>query len=145
MHQRRYKGNNSLNGPVSGFSLGGTCFPLPVLRAQMTVGYNLERPEAVLWRNDTKWARLGLSVALPYGFTVGGSGEFHSTKYERPYFSNGNRKDGLRVFRVSLFNRAFTIWGFSPQAVLIHEERESNSQLQSYKRNRAELRFVKQF
>ena len=145
IHQRKYKNNNSLDGPVSAFSLGGTWFPLPVLRTQMTIGYNLERPKAVLWRNDTRWARLGFSAAVPYGFTVGGSGEIHSIRYERPYFSNRNRKDRLRVFRVSLFNRAFTVLGFSPQVVLIHEERKSNSQLQSYKRNRAELRFVKQF
>ncbi len=82
------------------------------------------------------------------GFTLGG-GEWRWTKYQGrwfPFTPNGAaRKDQVRVLRVSVLNRAFTIHGFSPQLVLVNEARESNAQLYDYKRNRAELRFMRQF
>ena len=46
---------------------------------------------------------------------------------------------------VSVLNRAFTVFGFSPQLALINEARQTNAQAQDYDRNRAELRFVRQF
>ena len=41
--------------------------------------------------------------------------------------------------------RSFTVLGFSPQLALIHDTRLANAQAQDYDRNRAELRFVRQF
>ena len=55
------------------------------------------------------------------------------------------RLDRTRTFTVSVLNRAFTLFGFSPQLALIHEARLTNAQAQDYDRNRAELRFVRQF
>ncbi len=145
-HHRRYRNNESLNGPVASFLLGASWLINPTLRTNASVGYSIERPEATLWRNSTHWGRLGFNIALPRGFTVGASGEFHRTKYNEPYFSFGeDRRDRLRIFRVSVFNRAFTMFGFSPQIVFVNEKNSSNSQLQDYKRNRGELRFVRQF
>ena len=55
------------------------------------------------------------------------------------------REDETRILRLSLLNRAFTVFGFSPQLVLVNEERTSNAQLYDYQRNRAELRFQRLF
>ena len=44
---------------------------------------------------------------------------------------------------MSVLNRAFTVFGFSPQLALIHDVRLTNGQAQEYGRNRAELRFVR--
>ena len=44
-----------------------------------------------------------------------------------------------------MLNRAFTLFGFSPQLALIHDVRLTNAQAQDFERNRAELRFVRQF
>ena len=55
------------------------------------------------------------------------------------------RRDRIRLFSVSVLNRAFTLFGFSPQLALIHDVRLTNAQAQDYDRNRAELRFVRQF
>ena len=44
-----------------------------------------------------------------------------------------------------MLNRAFTLFRFSPQIAVIHEIRLTNAQAQDYERNRAELRFVRQF
>ena len=73
----------------------------------------------------------------------------HWTKYEGRWgaFTPGgvSREDRTWNLRASVFNRAFTVYGFSPQLVLVKEARESNAQLYGYRRNRAELRFVRQF
>lgn len=143
--RREYRRNEILNGPVAAFSLGALWFAAPILRTELTLGYTVDRPKSEIWRNSALLGKAGFSVALPLGFSIGGSGEFHRINYKRPYFSSGNRKDSLRIFNISVFNRAFTILGFSPQIVLVNERRKSNSQLQEYKRNRAELRFVRQF
>ena len=55
------------------------------------------------------------------------------------------RLDRTRTFSLSILNRAFTLFRFSPQLALIHEARATNAQAQDYDRNRAELRFVRQF
>ena len=53
--------------------------------------------------------------------------------------------EGIRTFSVSVLNRVFTLFGFSPQLALINEARLINAQAQDYDRSRAELRFVRQF
>ncbi len=108
-----------------------------------------EHPEAKSWRNITGWGRLGASVLLPFGFTVGGSGEFRWTRYEGDwgFYTPGgeSRVDKTRILRASVYNRAFTAYGFSPQLVVTNEVRDTNAQLYDYKRTNVELRFVRQF
>ena len=148
-HHRQYQRREFLDGPVLDASLGGTWVILPTVRAEAAVGYARERPEARVWRSDGRWVRAGVSVALPRGFTVGGSGELRWTDYEGNWFpftrDGAPREDRTRTLSVSVYNRAFTLFGFSPQLVVTHEVRESNAQLHDYERTRGELRFVRQF
>ena len=96
-----------------------------------------------------RWLRAGVTVALPLGFTVGGSSELRWTDYEGNwgFYTPGGepRADRTRSLRVSVHNRAFTILGFSPQISLVNEVRTTNAQLYDYKRTGGELRFVRQF
>ena len=114
-----------------------------------TLGYGRERPQEHVWRNATRWARAGVTVALPEGFTVGGGGELRRTDYRGrwyPFVLDGSaREDRTRILRVSVLNRSLTVFGFSPQLVLVNEARSSNAQLYDYKRNRAELRIQRLF
>ena len=48
-----------------------------------------------------------------------------------------------RTLSFSLYNRGFTVQGFSPKLVLTRENRESNAQLHDYQKTPAELRFVR--
>ena len=148
-HQREYKQDESLNGPHTALSVGGIWQATPTVRIDAIIGTTQERPRSLLWRNSGLWARLGASVDLPRGFTVGVSGELLRTRYEgnwSPFTPSGNsRKDRTRVLRASVLNRGFTVFGFSPKLVLVNEIRESNAQLYDYRRNRAELQFVRQF
>ena len=148
-HKRAYREREHLDGPVLALSLSGAWLATSTIRTHATVGYGRERTESLPWRNKSGWARLGASIALPYGFTVGGSGEMRWTQYEGGWFpfttDGSSREDRTRILQASVFNRVFTIFGFSPQLVVVNEARESNAQLYDYKRTRAELRFVRQF
>ena len=147
---RDHLGRDFLDGPVAEFTASFAWTPAPVLRVHMTVGYARDHAALEHWRNLSRWVRVGTSLALPLGFTLGtsiqarrvyydGAGGAHLTLHGRP------RRDRIRSFSVSVLNRAFTLFGFSPQLVLIHDVRLTNAQAQDYDRNRAELRFVRQF
>ena len=148
-YHRDYRTRDFLDGPVLNFTLGGSWVILPILRADGAVGYAHERPKSEKWRNASRWLRLGASVALPLGFTVGGSGELRWTDYEGNWFpftrDGAPREDRTRILRATVHNRAFTLFGFSPQLVVTTEARDTNAQLYDYKRTRAELRAVRQF
>ena len=93
----------------------------PTVRADAALGWGRERPEAETWRHDRRWLRAGVSVALPRGFTVGGSGELRRTDYEGnwfPHTSGEPREDRTRSLRASVHNRALAWKGFSPQISL---------------------------
>ena len=148
-YHRDYLTRDFLDGPILDFTLGGSWVILPILRADGAAGYARERPKSERWRNASRWLRLGVSVALPLGFNVGGSGELRWTDYEGnwfPFTRDGvPREDRTRILRATVHNRAFTLFGFSPQLVVTNEARDTNAQLYDYKRTRAELRAVRQF
>ena len=148
-HDRRYRMRDHLNGPVWDASLRGSYVVTPTVRADLSAGYSQERPERERERNDSRWLGAGVTVALPLGFTVGGGGEMRWTDFDDEWFPHTppgeNRADRTRSVRLSVHNRAFTLMGFSPAIVAVHEERETNAQLYDYKRTRGELRFVRQF
>ena len=148
--QRDHLSHDFLDGPVAEFTATFAWTPAPVLRVHATVGYARDHAALEHWRNLSRWVRVGTSLALPLGFTLGtsiqarrvyydGAGQAHLTLHGRP------RRDRIRSFSVSVLNRAFTVYGFSPQLALIHDVRLTNAQAQDYDRNRAELRFVRQF
>ena len=148
-HSREWKQNNAQDGPVLSAILTSNWVVSPILRVDGAIGYGQERTEALQWRHANRWARLGISVSLPRGFTVGAGGEIHWTEYKGdwvPFTPSGvSRSDRTRIYNVSIYNRALTVFGLSPQFVLVNEARDSNAQLYDYRRNRAELRFQRQF
>ena len=150
-HQRIYEDSGGLNGPRWQASLNLNWQATPTLSVGANAGWSAEVPRVDHQRNARPWAQVSASYALPWGFTVGASANFYRTTYEAsPYWRVLTRGDARRVdrgqtYRLSLFNRAFTLGGFSPQLVGIYEARDSNAQLSSYRRTRAELRAVRQF
>ena len=138
------------DGPINDFTLALAWTVAPVLRIHATVGYVREQAALTHWSNLSRYVRVGTSLALPLGFTLGtsvqmnrvhfdGEGQGHLTLRGRP------RRDRIRSFSISVLNRALTLFGFSPQLAVIHEARLTNAQAQEYDRNRAELRFIRQF
>ena len=146
---RHYRTRTSLDGDALDLSLGGAWVIAPTVRAEVSVGYGRERPEWVRERHERYRVGVGVSVALPRGFTVGGGGEYRWADYEAGWFphvpDNGAREDRTWSVRASVHNRGITVYGFSPEVAVVHEERETNAQLYEYERTRGELRFVRQF
>ncbi|MDE0281739.1 MAG: surface lipoprotein assembly modifier [Gammaproteobacteria bacterium] len=148
-HRRDHDRDRHLDGSRTALSLGVLWRATPTAQAEAAAGYSAERTRAEVWRNAGRWARLGVTLSLRRGWTAGADAEFARTDYEgnwAPFVAGGGaRKDETRILRVSAFHRAFTVSGFSPRLVLVHEDRRSNAQLYDYRRRRAELQFVRQF
>ena len=100
-------------------------------------------------RHTRRWVQVGATAALPWGFTVGGSGTLRWADYEGdwfPFTATGEpRNDVIRSLRVFAHNRALTYEGFSPQISVTQEQRTTNAQLHDYQRTFGELRFVRLF
>ena len=147
-HDRKYRKHTLLDGDVVNLSLKGTWLATPILQTEGTIGYGKENTKTEPWRHDYLMGRLGVSMALPRGFTIGGSGEYRRTQYEGNWFpeTDGSaRRDYTRTLRASIYNRGFTVLGFSPQLVISREERTTNTQTHDYRDTSGELRIVRQF
>ena len=148
-HERRYRNRPYLDGPTWTSSASVRWVATPTIRFDLTAGYGRDRPGQRRSRNDSKWLQAGVSVALPRGFTVGAGGGVRWTDFEGSWYphtaQDENREDKNYNLRLSVFNRALTFLGFSPEVSVIHEIRETNAQLYDYKRTSGELRVVRQF
>ena len=144
-----FRTNKFLDGPLRDFSLYGNWLITPTVRAEAAAGYARERPKNPLYHNTSRWGRIGVSVILPRGFTLGASYELRRKQYKGgSIFSTldgSSRRDRTRILRASVYNRAFTLYGFSPQLAITNEAQKSNGQFHNYKSTHGELRFVRQF
>ena len=148
--RRNCRDCNHIDGPVVDASLGVSWAALPILRVGGNAGWSRERANAEHWRTRGHRAGLNASLALPAGFTLGLGATVQRTKYGgrgagHHTIDRKPRKDETRTYSLSVHNRAVTVLGFSPRLSLIREERDTNAQTLDYKRNRAELSFVRQF
>ena len=148
-HDRRYRTTTSFDGPILDSSLGGNWVATPTVRVNAALGYGRERPGLLRSRNASRRLRVGAQVALPRGFVVGAFGQLRWTDFEGewpPHTPPGEfREDRTRTLSASVHHRRFTLYGFSPELVVTNESRRTNAQLYDYRKNHAELRFVRQF
>ena len=151
-HGRRYRTRDHLDGPVFDSSLRAAWVAMPHLRLELSGGYGWERPTSLRERNRSHWfgrGRLGDPAArLQRGRRC--RDPLDRLPRERgplfpPSLDGERRQDLTRSVRASVHNRGFTLMGFSPELVVIHEGRETNAQALDFQRTRGELRFVRQF
>ena len=147
-HQRSHDEDVHLDGPRTNVSLRTLWQATPTVRLEASVGITQERTEQERHRNTGQSLGLDVSADLPRGFTMGVNGESLWTEYEGdwyPFTSPGqSRRDQTGILSISVFNRGFTVQGFSPKLVLTREIRGSNAQLHDYRRTRMELQFIRQ-
>ena len=148
--ERRYDDEKDRDGPITDVSLGTFWVASPTLRLDAGLGWGRERPELERFRNSSRRVHVGATAALPWGFTVGGSGALRWTDWEGnwlPFTADAEtpRKDLTRTIRLFAHNRALTLEGFSPQLSVTQEQRTSTAQLHDYERIFGELRFVRLF
>ena len=144
-----FRTNKFLDGPLRDFSLYGYWLITPTVRAEAAAGYARQRAKNPLYNNANRWGRIGVSVILPRGFTLGASYELRRKQYKGgsifATLDGLSRRDRTGILRASVYNRAFTLYGFSPQLAVTNEAQKSNGQFHNYKSTSAELRFVRQF
>ena len=147
--ERSYDDQPSRDGPTVDASLATFWVASPTLRLDASLGWGRERPGLERYRNSSRRAQIGATAALPWGFTVGGSGALRWTDWEGSWLpfveDGGERKDLTRTITVFAHNRALTVQGFSPQVSVTRESRTTNAQLHDYERLFGELRFVRLF
>ena len=139
-----------LDGPVGEVALGASWAALPVLRVGGNVGYGWSNAKVEDWRNAGHRVSLGATLDLPNGYTLASRASMRRANYEGTGFVHRTidrrpRRDRTRTYTVSVHNRGFTVFGYSPRLSFIVERRGTNAQALDYKRNRAELSFVRQF
>ena len=148
-HDRRYRTDRHLDGPALDLSLAGNWVATPTVRIDGALGYGNVRPERLRFRNTSRWLRMGVRKALPKGFSLGASAQMRWTDYEGEWPPNTPpgelREDRTRTLSASVHHRRFTLYGFSPELAVTNETRRTNAQLYDYRKNAAELRFVRQF
>ena len=148
-HERRHDEDTHLDGPLSDLSAGVGWVATPTMRVDAALGWGRQRTELERQRNSSRWGRVGASVLLPWGFTVGGAATLRWTDYEGDWapfvLGGGERRDLTRSLRLDVHNRAFTVAGFSPRVSMVQEQRTSNAQLHDYERISGELSFVRLF
>ena len=142
--RRNCRDCNHLDGPEGNVLLGAVWAALPILRLNGHAGWNWTRANSEHWRHGGPQAGLAATLALPAGFTVGLHASLQRTEYQGSGFPHRivdgkPREDETRTLSASVHNRAFTVAGFSPRLSLIREERDTNAQASTHKRNRAEL------
>ena len=144
-----FRRNKFLNGPIRDFSLYGYWLISPTVRTEAATGYTRQRPKNRLYHNTSRWGRIGGSVILPRGFTLGASYELRRKQYKGgsifATLDGSSRRDRTRILRASIFNRAFTLYGFSPRLTITDEVQKSNGQFHNYRSTSADLSFVRQF
>ena len=146
-HDRRYRTSRSLDGPILNLNLGASWVVTPTLRMNGSLGYGRDRPGWERNRNTSRRVRVGAQMALPGGFSVGGSGQLRWADYDVGFLTPGRvpREDRTRTLSASVHHRRFALYGFSPKLVVTTESRSSNDQGLDYRRTHAEIRFVRQF
>ena len=124
-HDRRYRTESERDGPAMDASLRGSWVVTPTVRADLSAGYGQERTKRERERNDSRWLGAGVSVILPAGFTVGGGGDVRWTHFDDEWFPHTppgeDRADRTWSVRLSVHNRGFTVFGFSPAIVAVHD------------------------
>ena len=81
---RDFRSSEHLDGPLLGIVGRAIWTASPTVRVDLGAGYNRERTASEVWRNTTTWTRIGVTAALPWGFTAGASGEQRQTQLRRP-------------------------------------------------------------
>ena len=133
-------------------SLRGSWVVTPTVRAELSPpATGSERPESPSRpQREPLGGRLGVSVILPLGFTVGGGGELRWTDFEGQWIAahaagRGPGGPDAEACGSPSTTGGSRSYGFSPEIVVVNEARETNAQLYDYQRTHGELRFVRQF
>ena len=146
--KQMHRDNAAADGFNSDFSIGARWLFSPTIAGELIGGASRNRPRRLVSRNRGRRAGAGLTFILPRGWTLGANAQ---RQWSRPegqealVIGGGERRARATILQVSVLHRAFAVFGFSPRLSFVREKNQTNYQIGNYHRNRAELRFVRQF
>lgn len=90
---------------------------------------------------------VGVGGELPYGFNIGASASYFSTRYDEPnyFFGQEKRQDDRYGGRLVLGNRAVEWLGFSPSVEYSYSRSDSNYALYESRRHRVQFKLARYF
>ena len=148
LSKRSHRQSPGLDGLYKNLALSGNLQLTPLIQLNAALGLSRDTPEAPTSRTRSWRASIGTGFILPSGWTLSGRTEWARTRYDTSntvLVGDNTQVNRRRTYSVRILNRGWTLWGFSPQLGLIHENQKSNNVFSQYKRNRAELKIVRQF
>ena len=96
-----YRGGTGRDGPLVDLLLSGTWRIRPTVALSPAIGYSEQRTQSPRFSNRSRRLRAGISVALPRGFSMGGSAQVRWTDYPDYQFFGRTfpREDRTRTLR----------------------------------------------
>ena len=139
--------DNHGNGPDSSFFLAGNYQPSPTALIGITGGIARIRHKTESLRSRSQRIELRAGRLLPHGFTANALASVQWLRYENNLLvlDGDKREHRVRTLQLSLLNRKWTFFGFSPQVSLIRQLSDTNYQLDNYKSTGYQLNFQRQF
>lgn len=145
LHRTFANSNGNNDGLRINYGLSASYLFKPTLQFSYGVGWNWSIPKDIRGYTRGHSLQFGMTTALPLGFTVGTSINLSKTKapFRTTILGVPQVTSRSRTIRVSVLNRAFTIFGISPQLALV--QNIFNDEFRDVKRYSSELQFVRQF
>ena len=147
--KRDYVSGSRHDGKFVTSSLTASTILSGVSRANLSAGYDRERPMDEMFRTSTRWAGVGYERAFPGGFLLGVNVRRRWTRFGGswfPYTAVGEqRRDRTTSFELSATNRSLVVFGLSPKVTVGRELRDSRAQQGDYKRTTFGVEMVRQF
>ena len=145
---RRHRVGGAADGHHPALEFAVSYLPSPIVRTQLFWGAAKARTKSAANRNRARFARIVADTFWKGGAVVGASFLWRETRWETGNLfipSAAARRDTVRALSLNFSHRGFAPAGFSPRLSLTHERGDSNSPVNVYRANRAELNFVREF
>ena len=134
------------NGPLFSLQTQASYVLSPSRLVQLQAGFNRQDAAAQPYSYSAWWMGAGYSQDLPYGFSAGFSPSYYFTDFDAPLAGFGvTRSDRTLMLNLTLLNRRFEFYGFTPKFSYSFTDQESNIPLYSYTRNQFQLGLTSQF
>ena len=145
---RRHRTGGAADGYHPALEFAVSYLPSSVMRTQLFWGAAKARTKNAASRNRARFARIVADTFWEGGAVVGASFLWRETRWNTGNLfipSAAARRDTVRAFSLNFSHRGFAPAGFSPRLSFTHERGDSNSPVNVYRANRAELNFVREF
>jgi hypothetical protein len=134
------------DGEFYSLNSGIIWFPGPTGSLQFFLGYSRELAKEDEFSDDGYRVGIGFSKQLRFGLSAYGQSELFLFRYDgRDEAFGSTRRDWITRTQLGLYNRNWSVYGFSPVLNYIYTRDESNQEIFSYARHQVQLGVTRNF